>query len=76
MEARIGVSQSPKELELDLGEVDRDKLVAEISKTLAKEGAVLWLTDKKGRQVGIPAAKIAYIDLSSSTEDRKVGFAR
>ena len=76
MEARIGVSQSPKELELDLGDIDREKLIAEINKTLAKEGAILWLTDKKGRQVGVPAAKVAYIDLSGTTEERKVGFAR
>ena len=76
MEVRIGVSQSVKELELDLGDVDRDKTVAEITKTLAKEGATLWLTDKKGRQVGVPAAKVAYIEVGAQTEERKVGFAR
>lgn len=76
MEVRIGVSQSVKELEVDLGDVDRDKTVAEITKTLAKEGATLWLTDKKGRQVGVPAAKVAYIEVGAQTEDRKVGFAR
>ena len=76
MEVRIGVSQSVKELEVDLGDVDRDKTVAEITKTLAKEGATLWLTDKKGRQVGVPAAKVAHIEVGAQTEDRKVGFAR
>ena len=76
MEVRIGVSQSVKELELDLGDVDREKTVAEVTKTLAKEGASLWLTDKKGRQVGVPVAKVAYIEFGAQSEDRRVGFAR
>ena len=49
MEIRIGVSQSIKEIDLDLGDVDRDKVMADITKTLADEKAVLWLTDKKGK---------------------------
>ena len=57
MEIRIGVSQSPREVEVDLGDVDRDKVVAEITKTLGTPDAVLWLTDKKGRTVGVPVAK-------------------
>ena len=74
MEVRIGVSQSAKELELDLGDVDREKTVAEVTKTLAKEGATLWLTDKKGRQVGVPAEKIAYFEIGAPDAGRRIGF--
>lgn len=76
MDVRIGVTQSPKELEVDLGEVDRDSLKAEISETLAKGEGVLWLTDRKGRTVGVPAAKVAYVEIGSASEERRVGFSR
>ena len=77
MEIRIGVSQSIKEIDLDLGDVDRDKTLADITATLADTTAVLWLTDKKGRTVGVPAAKVAYVEVGTvASEERRVGFAR
>ena len=76
MEIRIGVSQSVKEIDLDLGDVDREKVIADITKTLKDADAILWLTDKKGRSVGVPAAKVAYVEVDSQTEERRVGFAR
>lgn len=76
MEIRIGVSQSVKEIDLDLGDVDRDKVMADITKTLADETAMLWLTDKKGKTIGVPSAKVAYIEIGAQAEERKVGFAR
>jgi len=36
---------------------------------------VLWLTDRKGRNVGVPAEKIAYVDLGAEASDRRIGFA-
>ena len=38
--------------------------------------AVLWLTDRKGKTIGVPAAKVAYVELGSASEERRVGFAR
>ena len=76
MEVRIGVAQSPKELELDLGDVERDKLTGDVEKALADPAGVLWLTDKKGRTVGIPSARVAYVEIGSGAEERRVGFAR
>jgi hypothetical protein len=35
---------------------------------------VLWLTDKKGRRVGVPVAKVAYIEVGAPAADRRVGF--
>jgi Protein of unknown function (DUF3107) len=75
VEIRIGVSQAPRELEVELGEdADADKLVGQISETLATDGAMLWLTDRKGRRVGVPGGKVAYVEIGSSTDDRRVGF--
>lgn len=65
-----------KEIEIDLGDADRDATMAEITAKLADETGTLWLTDKKGRIVGVPSAKIAYVEIGGPAEDRKVGFAR
>ncbi|HET9443196.1 MAG TPA: DUF3107 domain-containing protein [Acidimicrobiales bacterium] len=73
MEVRIGVTYSPRELEVDLGDGDRDKLLADVEKALAGE-SVLWLTDRKGRTVGVPSAKIAYVEINPA-EERRVGFS-
>ncbi len=74
MDVRIGIVQTPKELEVELGEdVDRDKLLADIEAALAGD-AVLWLTDRRGRRVGVPVAKVAYVEVGAPTPDRKVGF--
>lgn len=76
MEIRIGVSQSVKEIDLDLGDVDRVKVMADITATLGQETGMLWLTDKKGKTVGVPSAKVAYVEVGPVSEERKVGFAR
>jgi hypothetical protein len=35
---------------------------------------VLWLTDRKGRRVGVPASRIAYVELGTPASERVVGF--
>jgi hypothetical protein len=41
---------------------------------VAGGGPVLWLTDIRGRQVGVPAGKIAYVDIGAPGSDNPVGF--
>lgn len=74
MEVRIGVTQTPREIEIEVSDTDRDKVVKDIETALADDAGVLWLTDRRGRTVGVPSAKVAYIEISP-TEDRRVGFA-
>ena len=75
MDVRIGITQTPRELEVDMADdADRDKVVAEIEKLLKTGDGVLWLTDKKGRRVGVPVAKVAYVEFGAPTSDRRVGF--
>ena len=74
MEVRIGVTQTPREIEIDLPDGNRDQVVKDIEKALADDDGLLWLTDRRGRTVGIPSAKVAYIEISP-TEDRRVGFS-
>ena len=76
MEIRIGVTYSPKEIEIDMADdVSGDELVEQISASVGEEGAMLWLTDKKGRRVGIPTAKLSYVEIGAPRSDRRVGFS-
>jgi len=71
---RIGVTYTAKEIEVDLqDDADGDEIVKQIEEALDDEGKVLWLTDRRGRRVGVPSAKIAYIEIGGH-EDRRVGF--
>jgi len=75
VDVRIGIVQSIKELDVELpDDVDRDKVLADIEEALTKEGSMLWLTDRKGRRVGVPSGKVAYIEVDGPTSDRRVGF--
>jgi hypothetical protein len=75
VDVRIGIVQSMKELDIELpDDTDRDKVLADIEEALGEEGKILWLTDRKGRQVGVPVAKIAYVELDPPLTDRRVGF--
>ena len=75
VDVRIGVTQAPRELNIELAEdVDRDDLKSRIEAAMAGVSKVLWITDKRGKDVVIPAAKIAYVELGSADSDRKIGF--
>ena len=74
MDVRIGVTYSPKELEVELGDDAKpDKLKAEIDAALSGSGA-LWLTDKRGRQVAVPVDKVAYVEIGSPEDSHRIGF--
>ncbi|MHB8681964.1 MAG: DUF3107 domain-containing protein [Acidimicrobiales bacterium] len=75
MDVRIGIVQSIKELEVELGDdAQRDAVIAEIEESLSKSEGVLWLTDRRGRRVGVPVAKVAYVEVGAPVSDRRVGF--
>jgi hypothetical protein len=75
VDVKIGVTYTPKEIEVELAEdADRDQLIKEIDEALAREGSVLWLTDRRGRRVGVPVGKVAYVEIGGPMDDRKVGF--
>jgi hypothetical protein len=76
VEIRIGITQSPKEIEIDLGdETEGDELIAQITASVGTEGSMLWLTDRKGRRVGIPTHKLAYVEIGAPRSGRSVGFS-
>ena len=75
MDVRIGVTQAPREINVELAEdADRDEIKSRIEAALAGVSDVLWIVDKRGKDVGVPSAKIAYVELGSADSDRKIGF--
>jgi hypothetical protein len=75
VDVRIGVTQTPKEIEVELPEgTDADAVVTQIEQSLTTEKGVLWLTDRRGRRVGIPSDRIAYVEVNATSDDRRVGF--
>ena len=75
MEVRIGVTHTPKEIEVELADdTDHDSLISRIEESLRSDGTVLWLTDRRGRKVGVPVERVAYIEIGSPHDERRVGF--
>jgi hypothetical protein len=74
VDVRIGVTQAPRELNVEVEDADRDDLKARVEAALSGATDVLWITDKRGREIGVPAAKIAYVEVGSADGDRRIGF--
>jgi len=75
VDVRIGVTYTAKELEVEMPDgTDAAAVKADVEAALSS-GGVLWLTDRKGRNVGVPAEKVAYVDLGATAGDRRIGFA-
>ena len=75
MDVRIGVIHTPKEIEVELADdTDPAALLAEVEQALSGDSGVLWLTDRRGRRVGVPSARVAYVEIGSPHEERRVGF--
>jgi hypothetical protein len=75
VEVRIGIVQTMKELEVELpDDADRETVIAEVERALTDD-SVLWLTDRRGRRVGVPSARVAYVELGAPEGTRRsVGF--
>lgn len=73
MEVRIGVLHSPKELSLEIDGSAEDVKRA-LDEALKSDGAVLWLCDRKGRDVGVPADRVAYLEIETEHGAKRVGF--
>lgn len=72
MEVKIGVQNSVRELVIESNQSADD-----VARTVADQvatGGILTLTDDKGRQVLVPVASLAYVEIGEPSV-RKVGFA-
>jgi hypothetical protein len=75
MDVRIGVVYTTKELALEL-EGSADEVRGTIDAAMKNKDPLVWLTDAKGRRVGVPTDKIAYVEITTDDAEHKVGFGR
>jgi hypothetical protein len=73
MEVRIGVTNTPKELTLEY-EGDTDSAVKAVEKAFADGAAMVWFESAKGRRIGVPTDKLAYIEVEGEEGNKRVGF--
>ena len=74
MEVRIGVIYSAKELSVELDGGKAEDIVSAVEDALKGGAPVIWLTDKKGRRVGVPTDKVAYVEVAEEDATKRVGF--
>jgi hypothetical protein len=72
MEVKIGVQNANRELVIDSRE-SADDVEKTVSKALTDSDGLLMLADAKGRRVIVPVAKLAYVEIGSSTSGH-VGY--
>lgn len=73
IEVKIGVTQHPHEIDLEM-DGDADELIATVEEAVASEKPMVWLTDSKGNRSGVPAAKIAFVEVRNVDDVKRVGF--
>jgi len=71
---RIGVTHTPKELEVELADDAKADEVKKAVEAALGGKAPLWLTDRRGRQVAVPAEKLAYVEISGPDDSPRIGF--
>jgi len=74
MDIRIGVTYTPKEIALELSDSASAASVKTQVDAALTDNSTLWLEDSKGRQIGVPAEKIAYVEIGSEETSRPIGF--
>ena len=74
VDVRIGVTQAPREITIEVEDSTRDDVKARIEAALAGAADVLWIADKRGRDIAISSAKIAYVEIGSAEGERRIGF--
>ena len=72
MEVKIGVQNTNRELVVDSSQ-SADEVEKAVAASLSGESKVLVLSDSKGRKVIVPADKLAYVEIGTSTTGQ-VGY--
>ena len=71
IEVKIGVQYSPRELTVEVTQTP-DEIAAAVEQAVS-DGAILRLTDARGRQVIVPVSSLSYVEIGPP-HTRRVGF--
>lgn len=73
IDIKIGIIQHPHEIDIEIDSKAEDVIKA-IDEAIAAEKPLVWLIDSKGNQYGVPVAKVAFVEVRSSDDVKRVGF--
>ena len=75
MIVRIGVTENARELSVELdADSDEAELRSNLETALENGKGFFWLTDRRGRHIGVPAARIAYVEIGGAGREPAIGF--
>ncbi len=72
MKVRIGIADTDKLVELDVE--DAEAFRKDLESAIAS-GGMGWFVDSKGRTVGVPGSRVAFVEFEDSGREKMVGFA-
>jgi len=69
------VTQAPREINIEMSDdVDRAAVKSQVEAALSAQSMCLWLTTRRVRDVGVAAAKIAYVEVATAEGEPRIGF--
>ena len=75
MDLRIGIARSASVIEIELPEgTDRADLRGRIDAAMETGSGTLWITDKREKEIGVPASQISFVELGNDESGRRIGF--
>lgn len=75
MDVRIGIAETQQIVEVEMeDDIDRDALKSQVESAISGDSKVLWLEDRKGREIAVPVGQIAFVDIGSADAERRIGF--
>ncbi len=75
MDLKIGIVESAQVLDIELADdVDRAALKASLEEALKGDSETVWIADKRGTELGIASSRIAFVQLGSDDDARRIGF--
>ncbi len=76
MEVVFGVQARDGAIRVQLSDDEVADLKQRVENAFKGDQAqILWVTDKDGREIGIPTDKIAYVEFGADKASRQVGFS-
>lgn len=73
MRVQIGVCGVERDLEIEID--DSEAFMSQLEDAMSTGTRILWYDDEKGRRIGIPVQKIAYVTIDTRQSELSVGFA-
>jgi hypothetical protein len=72
VKVRIGIAESTKVIELEVA--DAQEFESSFTEALGNDEVLVWVEDSKKRRVGIPSARVAYVEIETDDTKTSVGF--